>query len=206
MHCAANHTYDYRLVGGKTVYEGHLEIRRDGGVWGPVVANYWSSIQASKACYELGFSGSVLSHRYVTLDGTGLGPVHVVIAQCPHAHQEHLMDCDHTPWDDPAHINKYEDLISLECLPGMAVSNSCFKTPSAICWILPKSKGTVNSIMTCFLRFFSKTKKYNGMRLVTVHSGGTMLILIEFKAHAIKSDKIGGAFSEISISKVHRLL
>ncbi len=116
LYCAANHTYEYRLVGGKTAYEGHLEIRRDGGMWGPVAGNYWSSTQASMACYELGFSRSVLSHQYVDLDGTGLGPVHVQIAQCLHA--VHLMDCDHTPWDDPAQIDNYEDIMGLRCLPG----------------------------------------------------------------------------------------
>ena len=140
-------------MGGKSAYEGHLEIRRDEGVWGPVVGNYWSSTQSSKACYELGFSGSVLSHKYVDMDGTGLGPVHVKIYQCLNA--VHLMDCNHTPWDDPAYIDSYEDIITLRCLPGMAAYNSCIREvfytlvvgiPGAVSitfWFFKKAGGNV---------------------------------------------------------------
>ena len=115
----ANHTYDYRLVDGKTPYEGRLEIRRDGGVWGPVISHYWTTTQASLACQSVGLSASVLWFTNSDKYEADLGPVHVkIFNRCP-ANAVYLMDCERTTWDDPEIIDDYEFIVSIKCLPGM---------------------------------------------------------------------------------------
>ncbi len=53
---------------------------------------------------------------------------------------------------------------------------------------IPNSKGTVNSMMTSLLRFF-QNKQISGMRLVTVQSGGTVMMVGEFRAQARLSSR-----------------
>ena len=47
-----------RLVGGKTLFEGNLEIRGPGGRWGgicPTTDNGWDLAEATVACRQMGF-------------------------------------------------------------------------------------------------------------------------------------------------------
>ncbi len=48
---------DIRLVGVSNPLEGRLEVCYD-GVWGTVCHNHWNALDASVACFQLGYSAS----------------------------------------------------------------------------------------------------------------------------------------------------
>ena len=115
-----NYSYDYRLVNGKTQYEGRLEIRRNGGPWGTIsAANPWSSKQASVACRSLGFSSSTLSPDATNeIFGPGTGPVHLVIDIC-YGHEQSILDCSRSDWDAVPLIHTTHCCdVGLFCMPG----------------------------------------------------------------------------------------
>ncbi|XP_072038536.1 neurotrypsin-like [Amphiura filiformis] len=117
MEGTSNHTYEYRVVNGDTSYEGRLEIRRNGGIWGTVGGQYWTSKQASVACRSLGFSSSTFPPDKTKRYGTGSGPVHVKILRCL-GNELSLLECEHTLWDDPERIDDHTFDMGVKCLPA----------------------------------------------------------------------------------------
>ena len=109
-----NDTYELRLVGGSTQYQGRLEIRRNNGTWGTVAGNNWSSVHASVACRSLGFSSSVLSPDLTKHFGVGAGPVHLHVHYCVGSELS-LLDSRHDGWENS---NDHSGDIGLHCLPG----------------------------------------------------------------------------------------
>ena len=45
------------MVGGSSPYEGHIELRTEGGMWGTVCDKGWDTQDAAVACRQMGFDG-----------------------------------------------------------------------------------------------------------------------------------------------------
>ena len=56
-------TGDLRLVGGSYANQGRVEVCNN-GVWGTVCHDFWSSVDASVACRQLGFSRNCKCVQY----------------------------------------------------------------------------------------------------------------------------------------------
>ena len=114
---SANFRYEYRLMNGSNGYEGRLEIRRNGGAWGTINGYTWTSVHASIACSQMGFSSSVLPPSTTQRFGAATGPMHVVVRHCLGYHTS-LFECSHIPWDDSEFINDHYYDVELKCMPG----------------------------------------------------------------------------------------
>ncbi|XP_030840612.1 deleted in malignant brain tumors 1 protein-like isoform X2 [Strongylocentrotus purpuratus] len=69
-----------RLVGGKTEYEGRVEIFWQGS-WGTICDDSWDLSDAEVVCHELGFSGA-LEAKVRAAYGLGTGPIILDNVQC----------------------------------------------------------------------------------------------------------------------------
>ena len=106
-------------MNGSNRYEGRLEIRRIGGPWGTIYGSVWTSVHASIACSQMGFSSSVLPPSTTQRFGAATGPVHVNVRLCSQRrHHTSLFECSHTPWDDSEFINNHDGDVELKCMPG----------------------------------------------------------------------------------------
>ncbi|XP_072039387.1 lysyl oxidase homolog 2-like [Amphiura filiformis] len=113
---SGNHTYEFRLVDGHTLYEGRFEVRRNNGSWGIINGCKWNSRYSQVACRTLGFSSSVLSADKTSAFGSGSGLAHLGIVHCQ-GNEYSVLDCDHIHWDDSS-LDGRRCPIGLHCMPG----------------------------------------------------------------------------------------
>eukprot|EP00062_Callorhinchus_milii_P019503 gi/632974159/ref/XP_007903517.1/ PREDICTED: uncharacterized threonine-rich GPI-anchored glycoprotein PJ4664.02-like [Callorhinchus milii] len=79
-----------RLVGGRSMYSGLVEVEFD-GKWGGICAKQWGSSDAKVVCHQLGFTGPALATRIkVSERGT---PLAVSYAKCK-GDEKILQNCD----------------------------------------------------------------------------------------------------------------
>ncbi|XP_032898788.1 uncharacterized protein LOC116987007 isoform X2 [Amblyraja radiata] len=79
-----------RLVGGKTIYDGVIEIESD-GQWGGICAKQWTHRDATVVCRQLGFTGPALSTR---VDGSGLESQQAISYIKCRGSEVTVQDCD----------------------------------------------------------------------------------------------------------------
>ena len=82
-----------RLGGGNHPYEGRVEIFHD-GAWGTVCGVYWTKIDATVVCRQLGYffaSGVTMAARKF---GEGSGPIFLHNVACTGSETD-LFECDH---------------------------------------------------------------------------------------------------------------
>ena len=63
FYIASNYTVPVRLVGGNSSLDGRVEILK-GGVWGTVCDYYFSTLEGSVICRQLGYYGASATYNY----------------------------------------------------------------------------------------------------------------------------------------------
>uniref|UniRef100_K1QZ83 Neurotrypsin n=1 Tax=Magallana gigas TaxID=29159 RepID=K1QZ83_MAGGI len=87
-----------RLVGGSTVYEGRVEVYRN-GVWGTVCDESWDDQNTVVVCTSMGFSSEGAQALYGQPFGRGTGPVHMNGVECQ-GNESSILQCNHRGWEN----------------------------------------------------------------------------------------------------------
>ncbi|XP_071492287.1 neurotrypsin-like [Diadema antillarum] len=85
-----------RLVGGSSVYEGRVEINRN-GTWGTVCDDSWNDADARVVCRQLGYSTIFAEAVSGGIYGEGSGPILLDDVRC-YGWESDLADCSHRGW------------------------------------------------------------------------------------------------------------
>ncbi|XP_072169133.1 antigen WC1.1-like [Diadema setosum] len=93
-------------------YEGRLEIRGDGGLWGDVCADGWTNDTAHVACKQLGYAGY---QTWWTAYGTGNSSL-LTVGDCVGS-ETRLEDCPSSKWEDNTSSCPQNQLAMLRCDP-----------------------------------------------------------------------------------------
>ncbi len=96
----------WRLAGGSTEFEGHLEFKYMDGKWGSVCSANFKLPNIRQICHELGYKSLVTWYDYATpLYGSGDGPVYYF----PDFRAKKLLLTRHCPTNN---------ILSLRCYSG----------------------------------------------------------------------------------------
>ena len=84
-----------RIVDGRNIYEGRVEIYHD-GQWGTVCDDNWERTDADVVCRELGFQEAVAAHGNAYF-GRGSGPIWLDDVSC-RGNELTLNSCPSNNW------------------------------------------------------------------------------------------------------------
>ena len=101
--CNATESGGLRLVGGRTYYEGRVELCLD-GTWGTLCDDFWSNNDASVACNQLGFGRTGAVAYQEAEFGPGSGPIWLNNFFCGGT-EEKLVYCSSAPPSSCTHDN-----------------------------------------------------------------------------------------------------
>ncbi|XP_056895210.1 galectin-3-binding protein A-like [Takifugu flavidus] len=100
-----------RLVGGKDLFEGRLEILHD-GVWGTVCDDGWGVMDAEVVCHQLGFSGVDIDADLATVS-RGSGPIWLDEMNC-NGNELDLTHCEFPGWG--IHNCQHDEDVRVRCI------------------------------------------------------------------------------------------
>ena len=118
-----NTTYEWRLVGGNTEFEGRLEIRFGNRTWAPMEGYSFGYREAIVACRMFGFSHP-LSPVIGKFGSRTSEPFYQAFFHCT-GEEQHLLDC-RFEFNIADSISDWEPLVNyvgLVCLPGKSYQN-----------------------------------------------------------------------------------
>ncbi len=110
-----NHTYEFRLIGGNTPYEGRFEVRRDNSSWGSV-CGLFTSKHSQVACRSMGFSEFALSPDITGTFYFGTTSEQVLSVNACSGRERSVLDCQSVIWRE-FNLDHCRP-VGLHCLPG----------------------------------------------------------------------------------------
>lgn len=95
-----------RLVGGRTSYEGRVELCLD-GEWGTICDNSWTNLDAVVVCRQLSFGLSDATAKSSAFYGEGSGTIHLDRFFCS-GDEGTITDCIHAPASSSACVHSQD--------------------------------------------------------------------------------------------------
>uniref|UniRef100_A0A8W8NH25 Uncharacterized protein n=1 Tax=Magallana gigas TaxID=29159 RepID=A0A8W8NH25_MAGGI len=108
--CLPN-TNPVRLAGGSTVYEGRVEVYRN-GVWGTVCDESWDDQNTAVVCTSMGFSSERAKTLHDQPFGRGTGQVYMNGVECQ-GNESSILQCYHRGWGN--HVCDHSKDVSVNC-------------------------------------------------------------------------------------------
>ena len=111
-------TFRVRLVGGRNISEGRVEITRN-GTWGTVCDDSWTIENADVVCRQLGFDRATAAYSNAYY-GSGIGPIYLDDVACfgtearldqCYASEWNVHNCQHS---EDAGVRCYGEMCGME--------------------------------------------------------------------------------------------
>ncbi|EDV19932.1 uncharacterized protein TRIADDRAFT_32687, partial [Trichoplax adhaerens] len=83
-----------RLVGGRTPYEGRIEIYYK-GTWGTICGKGFGQNEADVVCRQLGYEKADFCCSDYSI---GQGIIWLYWIACPTGRESHILECNHSNW------------------------------------------------------------------------------------------------------------
>lgn len=111
------------MVGGKSKYEGRVEIRHH-GIWGSVCDDDFNDDAAKVVCKYLGFPGQAVAKKDAFF-GEGSGPIWLDQVYC-HGNESAIQNCVHWNWGE--HNCEHMEDVGVICSKNNAITGDGYCT------------------------------------------------------------------------------